>query len=250
MFVSDSRHEAEFIREFWEQHPLRGDLAAGSICIDATGFLRPHLMFFIRLLFSEGVRRIDVLYSEPQYYAGAHRARFSDGYVDEVRQVAGFEGIATSSDGRDILVIGAGYEADLVAEVAEDKDDAKKVVLLGLPSLRADMYQQGALQTRRARDALGESGDERHFAPSADAFATATVLSEIISVERARGPVGHVYLSPLATKAQAMGFALFYLGECANTSTSIIFPFGRSYERETSKGLSRIWCHTIEFAGL
>ena len=74
-----------------------------------------------------------------------------------------------------------------------------------------------------------------------------TVLSELVSREHTEAPITNLYLSPLATKAQAIGFVLFYLTECENKSTSIIFPFSQTYERETSVGLSRVWLHTLEF---
>src|SRR5580658_4376694 len=42
------------------------------------------------------------------------------------------------------------------------------------------------------------------------------------------------YLSPLATKPQVLGFALYYLTECRNTAASLIFPFCQAYDQETS----------------
>ena len=221
-FYGESQGEAEFVLRLWERCIDGADCSRMSVCIDATGFMRPHLMFLLRLLCDRGAGVVDVLYSEPEYYKRKERTVFSEEYVEEVRQVAGFEGVTGDGRGRDVLVIGAGYESHLMTEVAEVKDDARKVVLLGFPSLRADMYQQNVMQTQRARDALGEGAEEKYFAPAGDPFATATVLSEIVARERAGKDVGHVYLAPLATKAQAVGFAMYYLTECVNTNTSII----------------------------
>lgn len=246
-FRSEAVNEAEFILEFWEDRIKSVDLGGVNLCIDATGFMRPHLMFLLQLLATRGLKRLDVLYSEPEYYKKKDLTLFSNEHVEEVRQVAGYEGIINSDTSRDVLIIGAGYETHLIAEVAEDKDQAKKLVLLGFPSLRADMYQQNAWRTHQAVDALGESADEKYFAPASDPFATATVLSELVSRERTKAPITNLYLSPLATKAQAIGFALFYLTECIKTSTSVIFPFSETYEQETSVGLSRVWLHTLEF---
>jgi hypothetical protein len=146
-----------------------------------------------------------------------------------------------------LLIIGAGYETHLIAEVAEDKDRAKKLVLLGLPSLSADMYQQNAWRTRLAADAIGESTGGKYFAPANDPFVTATVLSEIIFRQRRIEPVTNLYLSPLATKAQALGFVLYYMGECEGQNSSIIFPFSSQYSPETAEGISRIWRYRLEF---
>lgn len=55
-----------------------------------------------------------------------------------------------------------------------------------------------------------------------------------------------VSLCPLATKAQLLGFALYYLTECRNMPVSVLFPFCASYDRETTKGLTRIWKYTVE----
>lgn len=253
-FQSTANMEDEFILQFWESRLQGRNLSNLSVCIDSTGFMRPHLMFLLKLLVDKGARRIDVLYAEPGSYKKQDATRFSGDHVDEVRQVCGFAGlndafldVGDTEAARDVLIIGAGYETHLISEVAEDKDLAKKIVLLGFPSLRADMYQQNAWKTRQASDALGEMATEKHFAPASDPFATATVLSELVGMERSRKPIGHLYLSPLATKAQVVGFVLYYLAECRNTATSIIFPFTKTYERETSVGVSRVWVYTLEF---
>ena len=247
VYNAAAQNEAEYILGFWEERLCTSDLGGQRLCIDATGFMRPHLMFLLKLLHVHGISRVDVLYSEPDYYKKKDLTVFSDRHVEEVRQVVGFEGTTNNSGARDVLIIGAGYETHLIAEVAEDKEQAKKMVLLGLPSLQADMYQQNAWRVGQAADALGGSTGEKYFAPASDPFATATVLSELVGRERASAPHAHIYLSPLATKAQAVGFALFYLTECQQTSTSIIFPFSQKYEKETSVGLSRVWLHTLEF---
>lgn len=247
VFAADDEEESEYISRYLEEKLGGRDLPALRICIDITGFMRPHMMFLVRILVARGVRAFDVIYSEPSYYAKKEQTRFSLGSVGNVRQVAGFEGLINNDTSRDLVIIGAGYETHLIAEVAEDKDKAKKLVLLGLPSLSADMYQQNALRTRVAADALGDSGAGRHFAPANDPFVTATVLSEIVWRQERVAPVTNLYLSPLATKAQALGFVLYFLGECEGKHASIIFPFSARYAGDTSEGLSRIWKYRLEF---
>jgi hypothetical protein len=107
------------------------------------------------------------------------------------------------------------------------------------------MYQENVLRAHMAEDSLG--GDkETRFAPAHDPFVTANVLKEIVDPLKKRGEVDNLYLSPLATKAQVLGFAIYYLWECLGTGASIIFPVAESYERETSKGFSRIWKYKVE----
>ena len=204
-------------------------------------------MFLIKLLYAKGIRKFDVLYSEPQYYLDKDRTTFAGSHVDSVRQVAGFEGISDDTGSRDLLLIGAGYETHLISEVAEDKEESRKIVLLGLPSLRPDMYQQNAWRAWQASDAISVEESERYFAPAADVFATATVVSELVDREQKRGNVRHIYMAPLSTKAQAIGFALCFLSEFQGANISIIYPFTQTYEKETSAGLARIWKHTLEF---
>ena len=247
VFLSDTDNEADYILEFANSKLDKIDLAASKICIDITGFMRPHMMFLIKYLVQRGVKKFDAIYSEPSFYALKERTEFSLGSVNAVRQVAGFEGLGNADTSRDFLVIGAGYETHLIAEVAEDKEKAQKVVVLGLPSLGCDMYQQNAWRTRLAADSIGESANIKYFAPANDPFATASVLSQIIGGETRVLPITNLYLSPLATKAQALGFVLYYIGECEGRNASIIFPFSARYSSESDRGISRVWKYSLEF---
>lgn len=109
------------------------------------------------------------------------------------------------------------------------------------------MYQQNVLQTYLAANSLGGIDNNRFFAPANDPFATATVLSEIISRYERKGPVTNLYLSPLSTKAQALGFALYHMAECGSKNASIIFPFSAKYAGHTSDNLARAWKYHLEF---
>ena len=244
-FRSQAEREDEFILEFFEDRLPGVDLSNMSICVDITGFMRPHMLYLMHYLSMQGVRKVDVLYAEPGHYRRLDDTPFAGDHVYSVRQVAGYEGITSNKTAQDLLIINAGFEDKLTAEVAEDKDKARKIVLLGLPSLKADMYQQGVLRTRRARDALGE-GAREVFAPASDPFATATVLSQLVERERSNNGIDNLYLSPLSTKPSALGFALFYIRECRGESVSIIFPFSKSYSADSSEGIGRLWKYEIE----
>jgi len=138
------------------------------------------------------------------------------------------------------LIIGAGYDDALIAHTAESKENARKVQLLGLPSLRADMYQENVLRAQRASEQLGSTGGpviDTFFAPANDPFVTANALSGIIKDENRSRPLTNLYLCPLATKVQTLGFGLYFLTELLGTGASIIFPFCKTYARETSRGI-------------
>jgi hypothetical protein len=246
-FTLQTRDEAEYVKTFWEQKI--GDLAGRTIGVDITGFIRPYLMFLLKWFAERGVRRFDAIYTEPIIYSKREQTRFSDEAVTEVRQVAGFEGNHNPDSSNDYLIIGAGYDHQLIAQVAENKEFSRKIQIFGLPSLRADMYQENVLRAYRAEEAVGrhtsdESGS--FFAPANDPFVTATTLREIVNRIDGRKSITNLYLSPLATKPQVLGFALYYLMECRNKAASLIFPFCNSYDQETSTGVSRIWKYTVE----
>jgi hypothetical protein len=246
-FAIETRDEAEYIKAFWERHV--GSVAGATICVGTTGFIRPYLIFLLRWFADNGVKRFDALYSEPVVYSNREQTRFSDEVVVAVRQISGFEGTHNPDTSNDYLIIGAGYDHQLIAQVAENKEASKKIQIFGLPSLRADMYQENVLRAHRAEEAVGRhTVDESssYFAPANDPFVTAATLREIVGRISVRKPITNLYLSPLSTKPQVVGFALYHLTEQRNNATSVIFPFCDAYDQETSTGVARIWKYTVE----
>ena len=244
-FIDPGLGEAEFCNRLLSVLPVaeRGL----SICIDITGMMRPHMMCLLYCLADRGVSKIDVLYSEPITYARRETTQFSGGALD-VRQVSGLEGMVDFDSTSDLMVIGAGFDDRQISEVAEHKDAARKVVLLGFPPLRADMYQQNLLRMDRSRDAIGDVPPRwRYFAPANDPFVTADVLRRIVNES---GDVSNLYLAPLSTKAQALGFVLYYMAECRGRSAHVIYPFSAQYADKTTEGLARTWRYVVEFDAL
>ncbi|MGO9022459.1 MAG: hypothetical protein ACLQVJ_29330 [Syntrophobacteraceae bacterium] len=242
----DVGQEAQCISDFWDNCKIDTGM---SICVDTTGFIRPYLVFFIGWLVAKGLHHVDLLYSEPIHYEKKERTAFSGPNIIDIRQVAMFEGIHSPDTTNDVLIINAGYEDNLISLVAEYKNNARKVLLLGFPSLRADMYQENVLRTRLAEEAIGlrpEIGNTSILAPAYDPFVTANVLKKHIDDLNARKPITNLYICPLATKPQLIGCTLHYLFELKDKPCSIIFPFSDSYSRKTGIGISRIWKYTLE----
>ena len=247
VFDRSAEGEAAFISDFWATLP--SDASNLRICVDISGFIRPYLIFLVRWMFEREVKSFDAIYSEPVQYHERELTEFSSDVVKEVRQVAGCEGTHIPDIAKDILIIGAGYEDNLIAHVAENKAKATKLQLIGFPSLRADMYQENVLRVRRAEESLGGTvDDEVHtfFAPANDPFVAASVLQEIVDHWKATKGITNLYLCPLSTKAHVLGFTLFYLTELRNTAASIIFPIEEKYSQNTSRGIARIWKYTVE----
>jgi len=230
--------------EFWQSYEAAAhpDLD-GKVCLDITGFMRPHIAYFAAWLLARGVDRFLALYTEPKQYTSQESTEFTQGPVVRTRQIAGFEGMHTPDTSNDLLIIGVGFEDELIRRVAEDKPNAQKLQLFGLPSLHADMYQQSVLQASRVAEA------ERSnvlFAPANDPFVTAQVLHERVAEEEKRKPITNLYLTALGTKPQTLGFALYYLTERQGTATSMVFPYAERYARETSSGIARVWLYDVQ----
>jgi hypothetical protein len=242
-FDPSSRNEAEFTQEYFDKAGL--DLESLRMCIDITGFMRPHLMFLLKFLWVNKIRKFDVIYTDPIQYTKKHETTFAGDVISEVRQISGYEGDHVPDTSNDFLIIGAGYDHQLIAHVAENKAKTRKIQMFGLPSLQADMYQENVLRANRAAEAVGEANT--CFAPANDPFVTASVLSQTVKKLNAKRAITNLYLSPLATKPQVLGFALYYLVELQDTAASIIFPISKKYNRETTTGLSKIWTYVVEF---
>jgi hypothetical protein len=244
-----SFEESEYLNDFFDTYADK--LQGKKICIDITGFMRPHLIFLVKLFQFKGIVKFDVIYSDPIRYQKKDDTNFSAGPVKEVRPVAGYDGIPNNDSSNDILLLGVGYDHELLKQVAEHKDYANTVVLWGFPSLKADMYQESVLRASLAPEAAFPSGRgiAKYFSSASDPFATAAKIQEIVETESKRRPITNLYLSPLSTKAQALGFAIYHLYSDLQ-AVSIIFPFADGYDKETSTGVSSIWKYTVEIPPL
>lgn len=243
----NAQNEADFIRKYFQG--LGHSIINKTICIDITGFTRAHLLFLIKYLSVKGVRKFDAVYSVPRQYIEKEETRFFDENVQEVRQVAGYEGNHVTQTSNDVLIIGVGYDNQLISNVAQYKEKMRKIQIFGLPSLQADMYQESVLRANLAADDVGVGvGDhpQNFFAPAYDPFVTADVLREIVSGVSSKLSITNLYLAPLSTKPQALGFALYYLTEWQEKAASIILPTCGKQVPDPSVGISRIWKYTIE----
>jgi hypothetical protein len=238
--------EADFIIDAFDQ--IAGHLTPGvRLCIDVTGFMRPHLMFLMHLLKARQLGNFDFIYTEPSQYSRKAETVFSSNVV-EVRQVNGYEGTHSVDMSADVLIVGAGYDHDLIGQVIANKSSARLLQLLSLPSLSADMYQESLTRLHRVADAPVNVPDEQlAYASANDPFVTYIVLAESLRKISSRSrKISNLYLSPLATKPQAIGFGLFYLKNLIGQPASIIFPYATHYSKETSKGVGRTWLYALD----
>lgn len=244
-FICALENEAEYISEYWNWVNNSIDIDKIKICVDITGFIRPYLIFLIKWFKQIGITKFDVIYSEPAIYMKRENTSFSDTAIKEVRQVDGYEGTHITDTSKDVLIIGVGYEEHLISYAAENKANARKIQLFGFPSLSADMYQENVLMAQRAEEEVGAESD-CYFAPANDPFITANVLAGIVDGLYSRRQLTNLYLCPISTKPQALGFALFHLNSCETLPISIIYPYSESYTKETSTGILKIWKYTVE----
>lgn len=227
-----------------------GDLRGKSLCIDITGFMRHVLVFLVAKIAHMGVREFTALYSEPMCYSKQEDTVFSTTTSGITRPVRGMAG-SNFSHGTDYLIIAAGYDHKLISEVTNHKDNLTVYPLFAFPSLSPDFYQQSAIRASESGDVALEGAwiVNRRFAPANDPFSTASILSDIVYEIDRKGYPANIYLSPLSTKVQALGFALFWqLEGKARGAVSMLLPECVTYSRETSSGLKRLWTYTVELS--
>lgn len=244
----EGQREDEIIRNYLEKVGF-DFIQNRRICIDITGFIRPHLVFFIRILAELNVKTIDFLYTDPIKYSDQEKTLFSGGKsIPDI--IAGCGGNPNPIIDNDILIVGAGYDYQRINDIVIFKPDAKLVQVFGFPSLKADMYQENILRASEVTDIIWSRLTDSNYSilsPANDPFITAKQIQEFVKKENAKKSITNLYLCPLSTKAQTLGFALFYITECINKAVSIIFPFCETYSRETTEGISKIWIYTVEF---
>lgn len=228
--------------------PITTELATGKrLCVDITGFMRNHILFLMKYLRDLGLPCFDAIYTEPSHYSRKAETTFSE-RVSIVRSVEGFNGLHDPDTSNDVLILGVGYDDSLMARVILEKENARIVQLHCLPSLSADMYHESLLRLDRVSSASARPSDGSvYFSSASDPFVTADTLSNAWYELNARRPVTNLYLSPLATKVQTLGFGLFFLKELVGQPASIILPSIESYSRETSTGVGRTWIYPISF---
>ncbi len=237
--LAESGYFEQFIQEFGDDN-----YQTKKICIDITGFIRPHLIYLLKFLSCSGVSQVDLLYTEPNQYKNADETKFS-GYIDGIQDVEGCSSINNNPNtDNDLLIICAGYDDDLIAKIAQNKGHCqKKYYILGFPSLQPDMYQESILKMENAKQSTGESKKIK-FAPAFDPFATAQIINEIVE-ENPNST--NIYLSPLSTKPQTVGMALFYITNYEKLPISVVFPYSKTYTSKHAEGIKRTWKYTVEF---
>lgn len=243
--------EAEWWMTLVDKHLSSGLSPDAHVVIDITGMMRPHIMIMPLVMQQLGLSVLTVLYTDPTSYMSGARTSFASGSMLGVRQVQALEGSHISASQDDLLVIGAGYDHELVRAVAEAKRTCQHLVLLGLPSLQPHMYQESQTRLAEAAESLNRFGDRSLlFAPADDPFATATVLQQRMAEYERRHGAANYYFCPVGSKAQVLGFAWYFLTERRDGPASMLFPFKSRYSRETSVGFSRAHRFDLELGCL
>lgn len=242
IYTNEHYSESEFFLDFINYFDS-GKFAESKICIDTTGFIRPHLIYLLNFLNHKKVVKLDLIYTEPVKYANADETKFS-GYIDEIRDVHACSAINNNPcKDKDLLIVCAGYDDNLIEKISQNKKHCpNKYYIVGFPSLQPDMYQENMLKLHKVRESMGESRVLK-FAPAFDPFVTAQVISDIIEENP---DATNIYLCPLSTKPQTVAMALYYINHSQNMPLSIIFPHSKSYSSQHAVGVKRTWRYTLE----
>lgn len=219
------------------------------LLVDITGMMRPHILFMMAHLADIGFTTFDLLYTEPEQYSRKADTVFSIGEDVRVVTVNGYGGAHDTDTSGDVLVAGIGYDHHLISHVLQAKEGARVVQLHSFPSLSADMYHESILRFDRVRSEQSRSGDEVYYSSANDPFVTAAALASAIDSIGSHQRITNLYLSPLATKAQAVGFGLHFLRHLRGGAASIIYPVSPEYSKETGTGVGRSWIYPIHLGG-
>ena len=244
-------NELDDVKEFISKFPIKGK----KLCFDITGFPTQYIFIFLKFFQKEDLLSFDAIYSEPDYYVKKSNTIFTDEFVG-VRQIELYRGQHSTDESNDYLIINSGYDHISIIEVCKHKENVhKKIQLLGFPSLQPDMYQENILKIHSAKNVLNfeniHDSELNLFAPANDPFATAQELSMFIKKCNDKKEITNIYLSPLSTKAQALGFGLYYIWEnCNKKPISVIFPYCNKVHKKTSYGLSKISVYHVELPKL
>lgn len=250
--IDENTKEADYISEMYNVY-IAPDTKK-RICIDSTGFNKPYLIFLIFLLKERGLQAVDILYTEPQSYPDGSKTKFSEDTISP-RDIVAFNEYFSGRGESDLFIVNVGYDSRLVNRVINDVR-AKIKPLLGFPSLQPIMYQGNILNLIKSKSDLGiEENEELLYAPANHPFITAHVISEYVKsyvTACDADEVKNIYLAPLATKAQTIGMALFYIFEkekynSMDISLHIRYPFTNKYSASSSQGYFRINQYTVEF---
>jgi len=239
-YFDSSYEEDTYFEKFLGKYNVSSEI---KLCIDITGFIRPHLIFLIKMLYMTGVKKIDFLYSEPNHYERGENTSFTGitGAVESVKWCSS-ENNNPDSD-NDLLIVATGYDDKLVQKILQDKLRVKtKYHLIGFPSLQLDMYQENILKLNQTKE-LVENNSYTEFAPAMDPFITAQTIHDIIERDKS---YTNIYLCPISTKPHTLGVALYYLNNFRTKPVSIIFPYSKRYNIKTAIGMKRIWKYTFE----
>lgn len=240
----------DFVNLFSKLNSLQ--LKGKNVCIDSTGFRIQYLLFLMRCLLINNVKRYDVIYTEPVLYRCAENTEFSANFY-QVKELMGMSGVSSSITSNDLLIIAAGYDHSRIIDVAKHIKNSKKVLLFGFPSLSPDMFQENILRAHEAETDLGAACfaniDSNIFAPAYDPFVAAETIKEYIEKEENKvgKPFTHIYLAPLSSKPHAIAMGLYFLCELGWTKPmSVIYPFCNTYFPDNSDGISKIWRYMVE----
>lgn len=242
-YVNSSYDEDVYFENFLQTYNIE---PASKLCIDITGFIRPHLVYFIKLLYISGIKKIDFVYSEPLHYKNAENTNFTRDLSNNVSEVKWCSAEYNNPDTQnDILIITPGYDDQLVQKVRQEYVRVKNTFyIIGFPSLQLDMYQESILKLHKI---VGNKEDDLttrfDYAPAVDPFVTAQIIHDIIEK---KGNTTNIYLCPISTKPQTLGIVLYYLTHYKEKPISIIFPYSNDYNINTAIGKKRVWRYTFE----
>ena len=197
-----------------------------QVVIDISCIRIPDLFSIIKLLQINGhAHDIRFTYSIPydyEYHLGGFSYREASGDLENY-ELLGYGGNYNAEADDSFLVVLLGFEGALALKVLEESEYKNLCFINGLPALYQKYKDISVLNNCSV--IKGNNNYELLFVPADNPFETCNIL------ERFFGQCSSVCISPLGTKATALGVCLFAL---LHENTRIVYPISQRYNSHLS----------------
>jgi len=215
-----------------------GDFEGKNVVVDITGFSVPNLF---RMLFVMkevlNIRRLHMLYTEPQHYIFGDDTFGSYSYFIGEREYRALDEFYISGDdGRELLTIFLGFDRMTSSIVKEAVDPIETVLVNGFPSMSPKLKDVSLLNNKELISVLGRPA---FSVKTNNPFSAYNALQKI----QKGHPDTLINVCVLGTKAMALGVGVYAL---QNKNVKVSYAYTKKHSASISRGISNMWYYRIE----
>ena len=228
------------IRNIWSQISQMGHNLKVSLNISTmTKELLLQLLYY--LCFSDQVKEITILYTEPNIYGRILNDREMTEGISEVQSILPFEG-QSSPTKENLLVEILGFERERAFAVWDSLEFHDTLLLIPKPAYREEWNTLTESFNSSLLEIVGR-GNSREL-DSRDPLKVEEQLHQYLSEPEYSGENWNYYLCPLGTKLQTVGMFLFMMDSVSLPTVVYARPFKHNYN--FSKGSGPSWLFSFE----